>query len=100
MNTNIYVWYRVTRDDAETDTLVRSMMARLACRSGIHGQLLRKHGEPHVWMEVYEDITDADGFLRQMADKVEALDLEMLLDSPRRVEMFIPGTPVYPTCAR
>ena len=56
------VWYRVTDDGPDTQTVLRSMMARLACRTGITGQLMKKCDEPRLWMEVYQGIADAEAF--------------------------------------
>lgn len=96
---NFYVWYRVERDDADTETAVRGMMARLACRSGIAGQLLKKRDEPRLWMEVYLDVADPSGFERLMAQKVDEFDLGMFIDGNRRVEAFQPDGSTSPTCS-
>ncbi|HNQ04370.1 MAG TPA: DUF4936 family protein [Thiobacillaceae bacterium] len=95
-----YVWYRVERDDQDTETVVRAMMARLACSSGVAGQLLKKQGEPRLWMEVYVDVADPPGFQRLMEQKVGEFDLDMFLDGPRRVEVFHADGPSAPICAR
>ncbi|MEW5769176.1 MAG: DUF4936 family protein [Pseudomonadota bacterium] len=96
---DFFVWYRVERDDADTERAVRGMMARLACRSGIPGQLLRKHGEPRLWMEVYRDVADPDAFTRLMAQKVDEFDLGMFIDGERRVEAFQPDGSATPSCS-
>lgn len=96
---NFYVWYRVERDDADTETAVRGMMARLACRSGIAGQLLKKRDEPRLWMEVYPDVADPSGFERLMARKADEFDLGMFIDGNRRVEAFQPDWSTSPTCS-
>jgi hypothetical protein len=97
---NLYVWYRVERDDKDTETAVRGMMARLACRSGIPGQLLRKPDEPRLWMEVYQGVSDPDGFARLMVQKVDEFDLGMFIDGPRRVEAFQVEWSISPTCVK
>ncbi len=96
---NFYVWYRVERDDRDTETAVRGMMARLACRSGIAGQLLKKRDEPRLWMEVYADVADPDGFTRLMTQKVDEFDLGMFIDGTRRVEAFRADWSTTPTCS-
>jgi hypothetical protein len=96
---NFYVWYRVERDDPDTEIAVRGMMARLACRSGIPGQLLKKRDEPRLWMEVYADVPDPDGFARLMDQKVDEFDLGMFIDGNRRVEAFLPDGSTPPTCS-
>ncbi len=96
---DFYVWYRVERDDADTETAVRGMMARLACRSGIAGQLLKKRGDPRLWMEVYRDVADPEGFQRLMAQKADEFDLGMFIDGDRRVEAFQEEGSATPRCS-
>lgn len=95
---NFYVWYRVEQDDKETETAVRGMMARMACRSGVGGQLLKKRDEPRLWMEVYRDVADPEGFQRLMAQKADEFDLGMFIDGERRVEIFQADWSTPPTC--
>jgi len=96
---NFYVWYRVEKDDVETETAVRGMMARLACRTGIAGQLLKKRDEPRLWMEVYADVSDPGAFERLMAQKVDEFDLGMFIDGARRVEVFQQDGSAAPSCS-
>ena len=85
---HVYVWYRVEKENQDTEAAVRGMMARLACRTGIPGQLLKKPAEPGLWMEVYQGVTDPEGFTRLMDQKADEFDLGMFIDGPRRVETF------------
>jgi hypothetical protein len=96
---NFYVWYRVARDEGAADVAVRGMMARLGCRAGVAGRLLRKRDEPGLWMEVYEGVADADVFERRLAQALDEFDVEMFLDGPRRTECFIADMPVTAACA-
>lgn len=89
-----YVWYRVIQADRETETVVAAMMARLACRSGVSGVLKKKRDEPRLWMEVYAGVTDPEHFERLMAQALDERDLEMFLDGPRRLEVFLSDSPV------
>jgi hypothetical protein len=93
-----YIWYQVTSDDRDTETTIRGMMARLCCRSGCPGRLLKKHGEPGLWMEVYEGITDPDRFTRLLAQVVDEYDIEMFIDGPRHTECFIDTTAIPAAC--
>ncbi|MEW5787368.1 MAG: DUF4936 family protein [Pseudomonadota bacterium] len=93
-----YVWYRVGQADRDTETAVRSMMGRLACRSGISGRLLKKRDEPRLWMEAYPGVADPARFERLMAQVLDELDVEMFLDGPRRMEVFLPDDPVPAAC--
>lgn len=93
-----YIYYRVNKQDAaEAETLVRSMQARLACRSGISGRLLKKHDEPNLWMEVYEDVNEPEGFGRLLDQALDEFDVCMFIDGPRKTECFIGGSPA-PLC--
>jgi hypothetical protein len=92
------VWYRVTQDALDTELAVRAMMARLACRTGVAGQLLRKRDEPGLWMEVYTGVTDPDAFERRLAQAADEYDLGMFIAGERRVECFIPQAACAPAC--
>ena len=87
--TSIFVYYRVAaRDWHEAETLVRSLQARLACRTGIQGRLLKKRQEPGLWMEIYDSIPQPTRFERHLAEVEVELGIDMFLDSPRHREIF------------
>ena len=87
--TRFFIYYRVAaRDWQEAEVLVRSMQARLACRTGIRGQLLKKQGEPGLWMEVYDAIRQPAAFERQLGQLEVELDIAMFIDGPRHREVF------------
>ena len=87
--TSIFIYYRVAaRDWHETETLVRSMQARLACRTGIRGRLLKKQQEPGLWMEIYESVPQTAKFERHLAEVEAEFDIDMFLESPRHREIF------------
>lgn len=84
-----YIYYRVgEKNAAEAETLVRSMQARLACRSGVAGRLLKKRNEPDLWMEVYEGVSETERFERLLGQAVDEFDLDMFLDGARHLECF------------
>lgn len=90
MSTHYYVWYRVQAgSEAAAETAVRGMQARLACRSGVAGRLLKKRDTPETWMEIYENVAEPKGFERQMQELVERYDVEMFLDGGRHAECFL-----------
>jgi hypothetical protein len=95
---NYYVWYRVERDEPDTEILVRAMMARVGCRAGVAGRLLKKRDEPRLWMEVYENVADSLDFERLLAQKADEFDVGMFIDGARRVECFLDGAAVAPSC--
>jgi hypothetical protein len=85
-----YIYYRVSERDAdEAEVLVRSMQSRLACRSGVAGRLLKKRGEPGLWMEVYEDIAQPERFESLLEQAVDEFDLALFADGVRHIECFI-----------
>ena len=94
-----YIYYRVAaKDTTEAELLIRSMQARLACRSGISGRLLKKRDEPGLWMEVYEDIAEPQGFERLLNQAVDEFDIALFADGPRHLECFTGEQPALPAC--
>lgn len=58
-----YVYYRVAPEAAgELERRVRRMQAALAGETGIGGRLMKKRGEPLLWMEIYEGVSAAAPF--------------------------------------
>ena len=100
MSRSLYVWYRVERDDTETEFLVRSMLARLACRSGVMGRLMRKLDEPRLWLEIYEDVADPARFAADLEQALEHFDLGVRIDGARHAEWFEETEAVPAACAR
>ena len=96
-----YIYYRVSAKNAdEAETLVRSMQARLACRSGISGKLLKKRDEAGLWMEIYEGVAEPERFERLLDQAVDEFDLAMFLDGPRHAECFLGDGPPPAACGR
>lgn len=101
MSLSFYIYYRVDAKNAdEAETLVRSMQARLACRSGIRGKLLKKRDEPGLWMEIYEDVEEPERFERLLDQAVDEFDLAMFLEGPRHAECFLADSAPMATCGR
>ena len=96
---DFYIWYRAASDPAGAEIAVRSMMARLGCRTGVSGRLLKKLEEPGLWMEVYAGVADAAAFERRLLQAVDEFDVEMFLDGPRHSECFIADSPIPAACA-
>ncbi len=92
------VWYRVADDGPDTETVLRSMMARLACRTGVMGALLKKRDEPRLWMELYQGVTDAHAFESHLALVADEYDVDMFVADARRVECFLNQPDVTPAC--
>ncbi|MDA8224420.1 MAG: DUF4936 family protein [Betaproteobacteria bacterium] len=96
---HVYIYYRVRTDDPETETLIRGLQARLACRACINGRLLKRCDDPLTWMEIYEDVADAQALLRQLDQLASEYDLMPFLDGERHVECFVSlRTPEHSLC--
>ena len=89
MTQHYYIYYRVITDDAETERQIRSMQARLDCRSGNHGSLLKRHDDPLTWMEIYEQVSDGPAFEQQLARAVAEFDVAMFINGNRITECFV-----------
>lgn len=100
MSRSLYVWYRVERDDPETEFLTRSMLARVACRSGVRGRLMRKVDEPRLWLEVYENVADPARFGADLEHALESFDLGVRIDGARHTEWFEETEVMSAACAR
>lgn len=86
-----YVYYRVApHQEAEAGAAVEQMQFEIEAETGVHGRLLRKRGEPHLWMEIYENVTAGDALERQLARAAEKAAFERFLQegSTRRMECF------------
>jgi hypothetical protein len=99
VSVHVYVWYRIAGEAMDCERAVRGMMARLACRTGVAGQLLKKRDEDRLWMEVYADVAEPAGFEARLRQAVDEFDIEMFIDGPRHSECFLGEGPVAPTCA-
>lgn len=92
------VWYRVLDDDPDTERVVRGLMARLACRTGVTGQLLRKRDEPRLWMELYAGVSEPHTFEAALRELADAFDVDMFLSGERRIECFVEDARVSTGC--
>lgn len=85
-----FVYYRVTQPQLAGIAL-RAMQAELLARSGIGGRLLSKHGEPGLWMEIYEGVSDAPAFEAELDRLTAAMNIERFIEagSRRHTECFV-----------
>ncbi|MGN2391209.1 DUF4936 family protein [Pelomicrobium sp. G1] len=89
-----YIYYRVDPAQAAVaEARVRELQTALDCRTGVAGRLLKKRDEPHLWMEVYEEVEDPARFEETLAQLVGEKGLRSLLapGAERRVECFVMG---------
>jgi uncharacterized protein DUF4936 len=89
--TSYFIYYRVApgREPLARKQVDR-MQEALAARAGVRGRLMTKRGEPNLWMEVYEGVSDAARFEHALHDVVQDLGILELLapGSLRHVECF------------
>lgn len=88
---SFYIYYRV--DPNKTDAcepLIGELFAAVRGATGIRGRLLRKRGEPNLWMEVYEGIPDDAKFEWELAEIAGRLKFQDFLQggTTRHVECF------------
>ena len=86
-----YIYFRVAEQQAEIlEARIRAMQAELRQTTGISGRLMKKHGEPLLWMEVYEQVSDGGKFELALAAAVEKFKLVECLQpgSIRKTECF------------
>ena len=83
--TSYYVYYRV--DPTRRPTLhaeIARLLAAVEAATGVRGRWMRRRDEPTTYMEVYEDVPDADAFEALLDRESAPLGLE------RHVERFVP----------
>jgi len=86
-----YIYYRVDAADTPTlEPLVRSMQARLECRTKVAGRLLKQRADSLLWMEIYENVTESALFESALDEVVAQFEIEMFLaaGSRRVMECF------------
>jgi hypothetical protein len=91
MALSYYIYYRVDSGKIATATQrTRDLLDVVRTQTGVSGRLLKKHGEPRLWMEVFENITNSDEFERTLEGAVKGLNAVEFLQSGtgRHVECF------------
>jgi hypothetical protein len=91
MACSYYIYYRVDPAKVELcEEKTRLLLEAVEKATGIAGRLLRKRGEPLLWMEVYENVEDEAKFeweIADIADRLKAKDC-LLPDTTRHAECF------------
>jgi hypothetical protein len=88
---SFYIYYRVQPEKAAVcETAVRAVLSAVCAATGVTGRLMKKRGEPNLWMEVYEGVTDDAKFEWELAEAAGRLDLQQFLlpGSGRHIECF------------
>jgi hypothetical protein len=67
VSASIFVYYRVTgAQDATVRNRVGAIQADIRAATGVSGRLLRRRDDPTTWMEIYEPVSDVDGFEQEL----------------------------------
>ncbi|HEX6003370.1 MAG TPA: DUF4936 family protein [Burkholderiales bacterium] len=91
MSCSYYIYYRVNAEKAEEcEPRIRELIAAVEKATGIRGRLLKKRGEPLLWMEVYENVSDEAHFEWELADIADQFKVKEYLetDTTRHCECF------------
>jgi uncharacterized protein DUF4936 len=86
-----FVYYRVAPGgEPLARERVSRLQAKLAAAIGVRGRLMTKRGEPDLWMEVYEAVSDPARFEHALEGAVDEFQLFQILvpGSLRHVECF------------
>ena len=88
---SIYVYYRIAPDGQEEFArLARLHLAAVAARFEANWRLMRSRVEPSTWMDVLEDVADADAAIDALKSGWDAAGLGRFLapGATRHVEIF------------
>ena len=89
--TAYYIYYRVQPEKAAAcEPVIREVLAAVRKATGVAGRLMKKRGEPNLWMEIYEGVTDDAKFEWELADAAGRLKVQdfLLPGSGRHLECF------------
>ena len=92
MKLSYYIYYRVPAENAaRARAAVGAMQRELSEIAGIGGRLLRRRDDQTTWMEIYENVADAERFEAELGGLVERHGFAALLapGSARKREVFL-----------
>ena len=92
MKLSYYIYYRVPAENAaRAHAAVGAMQRELSEIAGIGGRLLRRRDDETTWMEIYENVADAERFEAELGALAERHGLAALLapGSARKREVFL-----------
>jgi hypothetical protein len=91
MTYSYYIYYRVDPAQVEAAELrTKQLLAAVEKATGTAGRLMKKRGEPNLWMEVYEGVAEEAKFEWELAAAVNQLEAIEFLQpgNGRHVECF------------
>jgi hypothetical protein len=86
-----YVYYRVNPEKAAAcEPRIRDLRASVEKVTGVAGRLLKTRGEPQLWLEVYENVSDQAHFEWEICDIADKFKVKEFLehDTTRHCECF------------
>jgi hypothetical protein len=91
MSYSYYIYYRV--DPAQmkaAEPRITQLLDAVKKTTGTAGRLMKKRGEPNLWMEVYENVADDANFESELASAVNQLKVIEFLQpgNGRHIECF------------
>lgn len=90
MSYSYYIYYRVDPAQVEAaEPRIRQLLDAVTKTTGTAGRLMKKRGEPNLWMEVYENVADEAVFEWELADAATRLKVQ---------EFLLPGMPRHAEC--
>lgn len=87
-----YIYYRVDPDQADAcEQKIKELLATVKDATGVAGRMLKKRGEPLLWMEIYENVSDAETFELVLVRAVVKARVQDFLQtgSDRHIECFV-----------
>lgn len=89
-----YIYYRVAPDKTEAcEPAIKALLAAVERATGVAGRMLKKNSEPLLWMEIYENVAEAEAekFEIELAKAAVSLGVSDFLqsESSRRTECFV-----------
>lgn len=91
MSYSYYIYYRVDPAQAQAARpRIKQLLAAVEKATGTAGWLMTKRGEPNLWMEVYDGVTDEARFEWELAAAVNQYQATGFLQAGtgRHVECF------------
>jgi hypothetical protein len=88
-----YIYYPVRMGlEADLARALYNLHSELVEQTGVSGRFLRKADDPWMWMEIYENVTDATAFAAALEAGVERHGLARFVDDggQRQLERFVP----------
>ena len=89
---SLYSYYRIDPERSkEARAAVDALFDAVAQAYGVQGRWMRRHDDPHTYMEIYADIDDVDGLLAFTRRECERMGFARLLadSGARHDEIFV-----------